>query len=87
MTLTVTDDQGATADNIAPVTVTAPPPPNQPPTAAFSSPVSNLVATFDSTASSDPDGTVVGRSWTFGDGGAATGTTPSTHMPLRAPIR
>ncbi len=76
VTLTVTDDQGATSDSIAPVTVSAAPV-NQPPIAAFTSSVANLAVSFDSTGSSDPDGTVVGRSWSFGDGATATGITTS----------
>lgn len=50
--------------------------PNQPPTANFSFTTSDLTATFlDS--SSDSDGSIVSRSWTFGDGGTSTATNPS----------
>ncbi|WP_256792263.1 PKD domain-containing protein [Terrabacter sp. Ter38] len=75
--LTVTDDQGATNSVTKTVTVTAPPV-NQPPTAAFTATAANLVATFDATASSDPDGTVTGYAWDFGDTGSGTGSRP-TH--------
>ena len=75
--LTVTDDQGATNSLTKTVTVTAPPV-NQPPTAAFTATPTNLVATFDATASSDADGTVTGYAWDFGDSTTGTGSKP-TH--------
>ena len=52
-------------------------PADQPPTAVFSSSTSGLAVSVDSSGSSDSDGTIVARSWTFGDGGTATGTTAS----------
>src|SRR5207302_9901671 len=55
--LTVTDNQSATGSVSHPVTVTAPPPPNQPPVAAFTSSCTQLTCNFTST-SSDPDGTI-----------------------------
>lgn len=54
-----------------------PPPPNQAPTASFTVTTSGLTASVDSAASTDPDGTIVSRTWSFGDGGTATGTTAS----------
>src|SRR5438445_8813108 len=53
-----------------------PPPPNQPPVAAFTSSCTYLTCSFTD-ASSDPDGSVAGWSWSFGDGGAATTQSPS----------
>jgi len=73
VTLTVTDNQGATNAVSHTVTVTAP---NQPPVAAFSSSCSGLSCSFTST-SSDPDGTISAYSWTFGDGGTSTAQNPS----------
>ncbi|MBD2892814.1 hypothetical protein amrb99_17320 [Actinomadura sp. RB99] len=51
--------------------------PNQPPAAAFTSSCDSLACSFDGSASSDPDGTVTGYAWDFGDGTAGTGAQPS----------
>ncbi len=51
---------------------------NQPPVARFSQSCSQLTCTFDGSASSDSDGTVVSYSWDFGDGSTATGA-KATH--------
>ncbi|MDB6163954.1 MAG: hypothetical protein JWL98_1386, partial [Xanthomonadaceae bacterium] len=53
----------ATTGNVAPV-------------ANFSFTTSGLVATFTD-SSTDSDGTIASRSWTFGDGGTSTATSPS----------
>jgi PKD repeat protein len=76
VTLVVTDNVGATSTLSKTVTVTAPPA-NQPPTARFTSTTSNLTANVNGSTSSDPDGTIAGYSWTFGDGGVGTGATTS----------
>lgn len=73
VTLTVTDDKGATGTTSTSVTVTAP---NQSPTANFTFSCSGLTCSFTST-SSDPDGTVAAYNWTFGDGGTSTAQNPS----------
>lgn len=73
VTLTVTDNQGATNSVSHPVTVTAP---NQPPVAAFTKSCTNLACSFTST-SSDPDGSISSYSWTFGDGATSTAQNPS----------
>ncbi|WP_430667240.1 PKD domain-containing protein [Jatrophihabitans telluris] len=78
VTLTVTDNQGATNAVSHDVTVTAPPPPNSPPTAAFVSSCSGLACSFDGTGSADSDGTISSYSWVFGDGSpAGSGSSPS----------
>jgi microbial collagenase len=52
------------------------PPGNQAPTAAFTSTVSNLAVNFTD-RSTDTDGTIVSRTWNFGDGTTSTATNPS----------
>ena len=76
VTLTVTDNQGATGSVTHTVTTTQAA--NQLPTAAFTFTAANHVVSFDGTGSSDPDGSIASYSWDFGDGTAAgTGATPS----------
>lgn len=48
---------------------------NTPPVARFTTTVTGLSAAFTDT-STDADGTIVSRSWTFGDGGTSTATNP-----------
>lgn len=81
----------SSGDTVAPVTTkvlalsarsTAAPPANQPPVAAFTSAVTDLTATFDATTSSDPDGTVTGYAWDFGD--TTTGTGSKCSHPYAA---
>ena len=50
--------------------------PNVAPTAAFTSSCSGLTCTFTD-ASTDGDGTIAARSWTFGDGGTSTAQHPT----------
>ncbi|ACQ79258.1 PKD domain containing protein [Beutenbergia cavernae DSM 12333] len=76
VTLTVTDDDGAPASTTRQVTVTAPPP-NVAPTASFTSSATHLAASFNASASSDPDGTIAAYAWDFDDGQTGTGATPS----------
>ena len=74
MELSVTDDAGATATLSQEVTVTST---NSAPTAGFTSSCNRLSCGFTDT-SSDSDGTVVGWSWSFGDG-----TTSALQNPSR----
>ncbi len=77
VTLTVTDNAGATGTTTASVTVTAPPPANQAPTAAITTTTSGLSASVSGTGSSDPDGSITGYAWNFGDNTTGTGATTS----------
>jgi len=68
VSLTVTDDDGATAvDTVDAVA------PNLRPVATIGYDCTGLDCRYDGGASSDPDGTVVGYRWTFGDAAGATG--------------
>ena len=55
------------------------PPPNVPPIASFTAtPASGtapLEVQFDASVSTDSDGSIASYSWSFGDGGTATGVT------------
>jgi PKD repeat protein len=75
VSLLVTDNRGGTATTTREVTVTAP---NAAPTASFTATANNLAASFDASASTDPDGTIASYAWNFGDGQNATGAT-TTH--------
>lgn len=81
VTLTVTDNAGATDGESTTITVTSAPV-NQSPVAAFVPDVTSgtapMTVTFDSSASSDPDGTITGYAWDFGDGNTSTDPGP-TH--------
>lgn len=69
--LTVTDDAGLSASTSVQVIVHA-----VPPVARIVAPASQLVllsSSFDGSASSDPDGSIVSYEWDFGDGGSASG--------------
>ena len=71
VSLTVTDDDGASSSAVTQqVTVIGP---NALPVAAFTATPGVLTASFDASASSDPDGSIAGYAWTFGDGETGTG--------------
>jgi PKD repeat protein len=74
VTLIVTDNDGA-SDSISQTIQVGPT--NQNPTAAFSfspsNPAVNGWVQFDGSTSSDPDGSIVSYSWSFGDGTSDTG--------------
>jgi PKD repeat protein len=77
VTLTVTDDKGATTMAKTLVTV-APVRVNEAPLAAFTATSRDLDVVVDGSASDDPDGTVDSYGWDFGDGTSGTGRT-ATH--------
>jgi PKD repeat protein len=77
VTLTVTDNDGATAVQTQTVSVDPGPPVNPAPTARFTYSCIAAVCTFVNT-SFDHGGRITASAWTFGDGGTATETSP-TH--------
>jgi len=75
-TLTVVDNRGAAASDTAVVTVA-----DRPPVAnagADTSGAPGVAVTLDGSGSSDPDGSITGWAWTFGDGTSGSGMRP-TH--------
>jgi PKD repeat protein len=76
VTLTVTDDDGAT-DTIFATKIVG----NKSPVAIFTESAETVhideIITFNATESHDPDGSIVTYSWDFGDGNTATGVTVS----------
>jgi len=74
VSLTVTDDGGASSSISHDVTVVAP---NAPPTASFTASASGLGVSVDASASTDADGTIAGYAWAFGDGSTGSGVTAS----------
>ena len=53
------------------------PPPNVPPTAAFTFSCTGLSCAFNGSGSSDSDGSITTYAWTFGDGAIGSGATSS----------
>jgi PKD repeat protein len=74
VSLTVTDNNGATNTSTQNVSVVKP---NQPPVATMSVNCTQRSCTFDGTQSSDPDGSIASYAWNFGDGSTATTATAS----------
>jgi PKD repeat protein len=86
VTLTVTDNQGATSIDTATVTVGGGGG-NQPPIAEANGPYSGSVGaqiSFTSAGSTDPDGTIAAYSWNFGDG-TPTSSRPTPRHAYSAP--
>ncbi len=84
VTLTVTDNEGATAVATRTITVDPIPPLNNPPTSSFSYDCAAAACTFISTAK-DPDGAPIAKfAWTFGDGAEAVGNNPAHTYTISA---
>jgi len=81
-TTTTNGPQVWSIDDLAAVAPGAPAP-NQAPTASFTVGGSGTTATFDATASSDPDGSIASYAWSFGDGETGTGATTSHTYPAQ----
>jgi len=78
VTLTVTDDEGATASDSTTANIGVAP--NLAPVADANGPYNGTAGSaiqFDGSASSDPDGSIVSYLWSFGDGGTGTGVNPN----------
>jgi PKD repeat protein len=76
VTLTVTDNDGSTASSFSTRTVL-----DRPPVASFTKSATSVytgaVITFNASASYDPDGSITGYYWSFGDGTNSTGVISS----------
>ena len=78
VSLTVTDDDGASSVAFT-EEVTIEPPVNLRPDAQLVATTTGLTVAFDGSGSSDTDGTIASWAWTFGDGSSSTPATP-THV-------
>lgn len=79
ITLTVTDNDGLTAQATRTVKIDEPVRLQLPPVVAFSGPASGTAGqsiTFDASASHDPDGQIVSFAWNFGDGASQSSSQP-----------
>lgn len=84
VTLTVTDNEGATAVATRTITVDPIPSLNNPPTSSFSYDCAAAACTFISTAK-DPEGAPIAKfAWTFGDGAEAVGNNPAHTYTISA---
>lgn len=67
VTLTVTDNEGATGTLVTNAAAT------KPPIASFTYTCGRLACGFDGSSSTDPDGSIASYEWYFGDGSSGTG--------------
>ncbi|HEX2218742.1 MAG TPA: PKD domain-containing protein [Gemmatimonadales bacterium] len=85
VTLTVTDDQGASDVVTQTVSVAPGAQPNTPPTAGFTHTCQAATCSFTSTSTDVAPGSIVGHAWTFGDGATAEVNNPSHTYSVTAP--
>ena len=78
ITLTVTDDDGATDS----VILSSPPPPPPPPVAKFTYTIVSMMVSVDASTSYDPDGTIVSYAWNWGDGSPDGSGVTASHTYL-----
>ena len=76
VTLTLSDTNGLTGSATTTATITALSPPVAVPGGPYTGTVNQPIV-FNGSASSDPNQSTLTYAWTFGDGGTATGATPS----------
>lgn len=79
ISLVVTDSTDAPS-TMATVDVTVTARVNKAPQAAFTATCANLTCGFNASASSDPDGSIIEYSWSFGDGTTGSGVNPLGHV-------
>jgi PKD repeat protein len=84
VTLTVTDNEGASDIETKTVTVNPAPPVNAPPTAGFTHSCNATACTFVSTSTDVAPGTIATYAWTFGDGATAQVKNPSHGYNITA---
>lgn len=85
VTLTVTDDEGATGVATRTVSVTPPAQPNTPPTADFSHICDAATCAFTSSSTDQAPGTIVAHAWDFGDGASSAEANPSHTYSVTGP--
>ena len=79
VTLSVTDNDGASGSNSTSATITQGQQ-NVPPTASANGPyngTAGVAVSFSSAGSNDPNGSIASYAWTFGDGGTSAAANPS----------
>jgi PKD repeat protein len=85
VTLTVTDDGGATGSTSQTVTVAPPAQPNTPPTAGFTHTCTANSCSFTSTSTDAAPGTIATVAWTFGDGHTSSSLNPKNTYSVFNP--
>jgi PKD repeat protein len=85
VTLTVTDDDGATDVATQTVRVAPPSQPNVPPTAGFTHVCDAGSCTFTSTSTDQAPGAIATHAWDFGDGATADAVNPSHRYAVVNP--
>jgi PKD repeat protein len=85
VTLTVTDNEGATASTTGTVTVAPPAQPNTPPTASFTHNCAANSCSFTSTSTDVAPGSIASLAWNLGDGHTSTSPNPTNTYSVFNP--